>query len=387
MAINEITVRQQSGVFEVVNIVMQEREDTMKRLLVTLATLVLVVLSLPLVSFGLNLSALGTPTIDGIMSPGEWDNAAKLDFQANVPGGGTTPATFYVMNDGLNLYLALRLTRPSFGFKTEFIVDFDNNNKGIPQNGDDVLTMIAGKYVIPPVFSDSYLYTCYGNSPTCIIDDTLTTLGIQPAAKLPDGAGTERNDGTYTVVELWHPLCSLDTTHDFCLKPGDTVGFRITLRLYSTSVAYAATVIPDPTSGTTALASGTSGNYEQITIASPVVTRKIDIKPGSRENPINTKSEGKIPVAILSTRDWSAPANVDRDRRLLTFGHDGTEQSLAFCDEDAQDVNNDGLPDLVCHFSTQLTGFQVGDTVGILNGKDKDGGPDFTAKDSVRIVK
>jgi hypothetical protein len=55
------------------------------------------------------------------------------------------------------------------------------------------------------------------------------------------------------------------------------------------------------------------------------------------------------------------------------------------CNEDPQDVNGDGLPDLVCHFTTQLTGFQTGDTVGILNGKAKDGA--FTAKDSVRLVK
>ncbi|MGE5172868.1 MAG: hypothetical protein ACM3MD_03470, partial [Betaproteobacteria bacterium] len=72
----------------------------MKRLLVTLATLVIVILSLPLMSFGLNLSGYGTATINGTMDAGEWDHAGKFDFQANVPpsdGGGTTPATLYVM--------------------------------------------------------------------------------------------------------------------------------------------------------------------------------------------------------------------------------------------------------------------------------------------------
>ena len=38
----------------------------------------------------------------------------------------------------------------------------------------------------------------------------------------------------------------------------------------------------------------------------------------------------------------------------LTFGHSGDEKSLAFCDPGGQDVNGDGLPDLVCHFDNQL---------------------------------
>jgi hypothetical protein len=38
-------------------------------------------------------------------------------------------------------------------------------------------------------------------------------------------------------------------------------------------------------------------------------------------------------------------------------------------------VNGDGLPDLVCHFETQLAAFQPGDTVGILKGKTVQGTP------------
>jgi len=33
------------------------------------------------------------------------------------------------------------------------------------------------------------------------------------------------------------------------------------------------------------------------------------------------------------------------------------------------------LPDVVCHFRTQLTGFQSGDTLGILKGKTFQGSP------------
>ena len=49
---------------------------------------------------------------------------------------------------------------------------------------------------------------------------------------------------------------------------------------------------------------------------------------------------------------------------LLTFGRTGDEGALAFCGEIAEHVNADGRLDLVCHFTTQQTGFQCGDTEG-----------------------
>ena len=62
------------------------------------------------------------------------------------------------------------------------------------------------------------------------------------------------------------------------------------------------------------------------------------------------------------------------------------DESLAFCTKSAEDVNGDGLLDLVCHFYIQLTGFQAGDTEGILKGKTV-GGLLIEGRDSVRIVK
>src|SRR5207245_1341250 len=45
-----------------------------------------------------------TPTIDGVLSPGEWTSAGTEAFNVNLPGGGSTQGTLYVMNDGVNLY-------------------------------------------------------------------------------------------------------------------------------------------------------------------------------------------------------------------------------------------------------------------------------------------
>ena len=112
------------------------------------------------------------------------------------------------------------------------------------------------------------------------------------------------------------------------------------------------------------------------------MTITIDIKPGEGPAPINTKSKGKIPVAILSSPTFDAVNQVDQTS--LTFGHTGNEKSLAFC-SGPQDVNGDGLLDLVCHFDTPLTQFEAADTKGILGGKIV-GGNTITGTDAVVVV-
>ena len=107
------------------------------------------------------------------------------------------------------------------------------------------------------------------------------------------------------------------------------------------------------------------------------------IKPGGQTNTINPKSSGKIPVAILSTPNFNAPSEVDRT--LLTFGSTGDELSPVSCNKRGEDINGDGLRDLVCHFKTKLTGFKFGDTEGILKGRTLGGVP-LEARDVVRVL-
>ncbi len=120
-----------------------------------------------------------------------------------------------------------------------------------------------------------------------------------------------------------------------------------------------------------------------LTEANGIITVAIDIKPGEDPPSINPKAQGKIPVAILSSSTFDATTQVDRTS--LTFGHTGNEQSLAFCNRGGEDVNGDGLLDLVCHFDTPKTGFQTGDTVGVLKGKTVTGTA-IKGTDSIRIV-
>lgn len=87
-------------------------------------------------------------------------------------------------------------------------------------------------------------------------------------------------------------------------------------------------------------------------------------------------------MAILSSSNFDAVSEVDETS--LTFGRTGNEDSPAFCDA-RKDIDKDKLPDLVCHFYTQSTGFLSGDTLGVLEGKTVDG-VTIRGTDSVRIT-
>lgn len=126
----------------------------------------------------------------------------------------------------------------------------------------------------------------------------------------------------------------------------------------------------------------TDVDFLTLTVTTNCVV-EVDIKPASDPNSINPKSRGTIPVAILSTPDFDAPSEVDKTS--LTFGRTGDEPSLAKCTKSDEDVNGDGLLDVVCHFNTQETDFEAGDAVGILKGLRVDGGS-IQGSDSVRIV-
>ena len=86
----------------------------------------------------------------------------------------------------------------------------------------------------------------------------------------------------------------------------------------------------------------------------------LDIKPGSDENVINLGSNGNVPVAIFSTVQFDAtsidPATISMASATLKLKGKGTPMSSL------DDVNGDGLLDMVVHVATEgleLTGTSV----------------------------
>ena len=108
--------------------------------------------------------------------------------------------------------------------------------------------------------------------------------------------------------------------------------------------------------GSLPLAEATS---ESFSIESGVMAARfplpIDVIPGTTKNPINTKKLGVIPVTMLSSMTFDA--RLDILQESLTFGRSGDEKSLSHCSQKLEDINNDGLPDLVCFFNAPLTAF------------------------------
>jgi probable HAF family extracellular repeat protein len=100
-------------------------------------------------------------------------------------------------------------------------------------------------------------------------------------------------------------------------------------------------------------------------VATPqVIVVTIDIKPGESPNSINPKSQGVIPVAILTTDTFDVTTV---DPSTVLFGATGTEAPPV--QSALEDVDGDGLTDMILHFNTQDTGIQCGDTSASLTGE------------------
>ena len=176
---------------------------------------------------GLDLSGSGTPTIDGVMSAGEWDGAESVLFPVNIPGGGTVTGTLSVMNDAANLYIAVRFNYTDV-VNTAYL-NFDNDHDGTWEAGEDQLRInpsIGFKDAVHPGVVD----TGVGGT--------------------NDGAGAFSNSGGVTVYEFSHPLDSTDDANDFSIGAGDTVGFNIFVRLIASGGSwpddYGDTYFPTP---------------------------------------------------------------------------------------------------------------------------------------------
>ncbi len=125
---------------------------------------------------------------------------------------------------------------------------------------------------------------------------------------------------------------------------------------------------------------GSYEEYDYIYIEPSVIPVLIDIKPGGFHNSINLKSKGKIPVAILSSPTFDA-TTVDWNTVVFAGA------SPLLIGQKPEDVNGDGLLDIVLHFNIQDLSLQPSiDTEACLTGKTLDE-QEFEGCDSISIVK
>lgn len=111
---------------------------------------------------------------------------------------------------------------------------------------------------------------------------------------------------------------------------------------------------------------------------------EIDIKPGSDPNCINISSSGVISVAIFSSDSFDAtsinPVTISlAGARVKIVGKSG----IYLAHE--EDVNEDGLIDLVCQVETAQFMIELGESLAVLEAETFDG-LHVRGEDTVRIV-
>ena len=115
----------------------------------------------------------------------------------------------------------------------------------------------------------------------------------------------------------------------------------------------------------------------EIFVDEPIISAIIDIKPESDKNPINTKSKGVIPTALFSSPFFDATMI---DLSSVIFGAGSATESHDKVH--IEDVNGDGLDDVILHFNTQDSGIAKGDVEACVAGSLTDG-TQFEACDDI----
>lgn len=127
-----------------------------------------------------------------------------------------------------------------------------------------------------------------------------------------------------------------------------------------------------------------TADYGVTTSWRGILSVQIDIKPGSYPNSINLGNKGAVPVAIFSSSTFDAmtidPWSVSLEGASVRVAG---KSEAAMCR--GEDVNLDGLIDLVCHVDTAQLAIGEGETVATLTGSTQLG-RSIQGADTIRIV-
>jgi hypothetical protein len=334
-------------------------------------------------------SACGTPVVDGLLSPGEWDRAVSARFGAALPesaGGGEIPATLQAMSDGVNLYVAIRFDLPTRLYAQSFSVELDANGDGQISQGDDGFGFSreqdyswgggGGTW-----FGDFYRWSCVvdGCPAVCAPLDTDVLDGF-PAPGTNDGGGALQADATSTTVELWHPYRGGDP-RDVFAAAGDALGLNLSVRLVDPCNewprCFGDAVYP-PYEQFRGIIIGCGGPGDET-----FVTVRIEVKPGDPIPTISLSSGGTTSVAVLGAEGFDA-ATVDATATWFAGApvarrQDGSPQATV------SDVSGDGRADMVLHFETAALQLQLGAIEATVAGTTT-AGRAFRGTDVVRIT-
>ena len=227
-----------------------------------------------------------------------------------------------------------------------------------------------------------------GNRPVAITFDTVVEEGVTYVASSSSGPQPPLN------FQLGNPpvYYEIDTTATYSAPVTICINYtRLSFRGPESRLVLAHWEDPNWVDRTISRDPSENIICAQVTSFSPfavfepaVIEVEIDIKPGSYPNSINLGSNGTVPVAILSSPGFNAgtldPASVTLSGATVELRGKGTPMASL------EDVNGDGLPDLVVHVSTETFQLTTGDTVAIITGQTYEGIP-IQGAGTVRIVR
>ncbi len=220
------------------------------------------------------------PTIDGVLSAGEWNNGMNITLNGFFTTGQTKNGELYVLNDAFNLYIAMVIPDATLDTTQDYgMCDFDKeHDHNATTGGEDALDYNA----LAIGYSDAYW-----NGTSWWLRDI-------------DGGGTSHGSGNRTyssgnyTYEFSKPLNSGESK-DMALNFNDIAGFRIETWDQSGSEYYR---YPQNT-----VDSNTSrwGEWDDLRIASSTTTSTTTTSTSSTTSTTSTTTSSTTTTAASST--------------------------------------------------------------------------------------
>jgi len=312
------------------------------------------------------------PAVDPDGDPIRW----RLSTDAEAGGGSHPPGLSVDAATGQVTWNTTGLDQANFWTTTIMIEDLDGS-------GGAVKSAIPVDFFLrirPPV----------GSAPTCAVSPAgpLSAAVGEPVAFTVTGTDSDAG-ATVTLNSAGMPSVAESSpalpvtgaspqSSDVTWTPGDAlVGTHVALFTATDNNG-----LQGLCSVTITVTGGGGGPVEVV----------VDIKPGSEGNPVKLGSQGRIPVAVLTTPDFDAAS---LDPASITLGNDdGSDPPVAARNNGTlmaglKDVDQDGDLDLVLHFETQALvssgDLGAGTIELILNGLTTEGTA-VQGRDAVRVV-